>query len=202
MSFNRIAIFVSGKGTNAKNIACHFSSSKNNTVYCIISSKPNIELSSFSTNMDIHFCLINNCANSYKDLLTYLKENNITLLVLAGFIKKVPEVLINAFKKKIINIHPALLPKYGGKGFYGMVVHKAVIKAKDKISGATIHFVNNEYDKGHILMQKDVVIADYDNAFTVSKKVLKIEHEIFPKAVKYFCLNKIIVNNNKVSIYE
>ena len=90
-----------------------------------------------------------------------------------------------------MNIHPSLLPKYGGEGFFGMKVHNAVIQSKDKFSGATVHFVTEEYDKGPIIIQKQIKIDSVDDALLLSKKVLKVEHEIYSKAVKLFCLNKI-----------
>ena len=98
-----------------------------------------------------------------------------------------------------MNIHPSLLPKYGGKGFYGMRVHQAVIDSGDNISGATVHFVDNEYDRGPVVLQQKIKIESSDDSVSLSKKVLELEHTIFPKAVKLFCLNKIKINNNKVT---
>ena len=97
--------------------------------------------------------------------------------------KKIPNDLIEIYKNKILNIHPSLLPKYGGKGFYGMKVHNAVFNSNEKISGVTVHYVNEEYDKGPVLLQEKIDITDCSNPKQIAKKVLKLEHEIFPKAI-------------------
>ena len=116
--------------------------------------------------------------------------------------KKIPENIVRIYDKKIMNIHPSLLPKFGGKGFYGMRVHQAVIDSKDKVSGATVHFVDNDYDKGPIILQHRIKVENSDDSVSLSKKILKIEHSIFPIAVKLFCLEKIEVINNRVNINE
>ena len=105
--------------------------------------------------------------------------------------KKIPENIIRLFNNKILNIHPSLLPKYGGQGFYGMKVHEAVIDSKDKLSGATVHFVNEHYDKGGIVLQQSVDILKDDTPETLAKKVLKIEHSIYLQVVQLFCSDKI-----------
>ena len=118
--------------------------------------------------------------------------------MLAGFIKKIPENIVRIYDKKIMNIHPSLLPKFGGKGFYGMRVHQAVIDSKDKVSGATVHFVDNDYDRGPIILQRSVAVGNSEDSVSLSKKILKIEHIIFPEAVRLFCLGKIKFINNRV----
>jgi len=116
--------------------------------------------------------------------------------------KKISNTFIDLFNNKIMNIHPSLLPLYGGKGFYGMKVHEAVFKNKETETGATIHFVDYHYDSGPILMQKKVNITQDDGPIEIANKVLKIEHEIYPKAVDFFCDDKILWKNNKPIIKE
>ncbi|MEE9432127.1 MAG: formyltransferase family protein, partial [Melioribacteraceae bacterium] len=108
----------------------------------------------------------------------------VDLIVLAGFLKKIPNEFVSVFVNKIINIHPALLPKYGGKGMYGANVHKAVFEAQEKISGATVHFVNKIYDDGKIIEQRSVDITDVKSPTEIAERVLKIEHELLPDVIK------------------
>lgn len=110
-------------------------------------------------------------------------EHEIDLIVLAGYMKMMSPVIIRKFPKRIINIHPALLPKFGGKGMYGMNVHRAVIEAGEKVSGITIHFVNEKYDEGEIIFQKTVDVADDDDADSLQKKVLKLEHKYYSEVI-------------------
>lgn len=134
------------------------------------------------------------------DLITSLKNLNINFIVLAGFLKKLEENFISAFKDRIINIHPALLPSYGGAGMYGMNIHKAVISNKEKFSGITIHFVNENYDEGKIIFQKRVDVNESDDENTLVEKIHKLEHECYPMIIKKFEEDKIKVVNGKVEI--
>ena len=124
-------------------------------------------------------------------LISILKDNNIDLIILAGYMRKIPISLIKEFKNRILNIHPALLPKYGGQGMYGMNVHKAVFDAKDTVTGATVHLVSEEYDEGRILKQKKVKIDKDDTPESIAKKVLEIEHEIYSETIKEIVEGKI-----------
>ena len=179
----------------------------NGNVRLLISNNSNCGAVKYAIENNINYKIINdyrfpveiNKNNEYEVVLKFYKTD---LILLAGFMKKIPMNIINIFKYKIMNVHPSLLPKYGGSGFYGMKVHDAVIQSRDKFSGATIHFVNAEYDKGPIIIQKKTKVEDLDNSFTLSKKVLKIEHAIYSKAVQNFCLDKIKINNNTVTINE
>lgn len=125
-----------------------------------------------------------------REILKILKDSGIDLICMAGYLRKLPDIIVNEYKKKILNIHPALLPKFGGKGMYGHFVHEAVVKAKEKKSGATVHFADENYDTGEIIIQEYVDIDENDTPETVAEKVLKIEHKIYPEAVK-----KVIKNN-------
>ena len=113
-----------------------------------------------------------------------LKENRIDLIVLAGFLLLIPENLISLFQKKIINIHPALLPKYGGKGMYGMKVHKAVIENSESESGISIHYVNKKYDEGELIFQAKCKVESYDSPESLAEKIHKLEHEHYPKIIE------------------
>ena len=135
-------------------------------------------------------------------LFNELKRVNADLLVLAGFMKKIPNEIVIHFEKRIINIHPSLLPKFGGKGFFGMNVHRAVIEMNEKESGATVHFVNKIYDNGPIVAQSIVKIQLGESPEELAKRVLVEEHKLYPKVVKAFCENRILWKNNKPKIVE
>ena len=128
---------------------------------------------------------------NYPHLIIELKKLSTDLIVLAGFLKKIPDELVDEFENRIINIHPALLPSFGGKGMYGQNVHKAVFDCSAKYSGATVHFVNKIYDDGKIIAQKAIDISDVESPEENAARVLKIEHEILPLVVQKFAENKI-----------
>lgn len=180
-----IAIFASGEGTNAQNIIDHFKKSDIATVSLVVSNNPKANVLNRAKKVNINTFLVSRDSFYESDsLLTQLKELKIDLIVLAGFLWKVPENLIEAFPDKIINIHPALLPKFGGKGMYGMHVHKAVIDAKEKQSGISIHFVNSNYDEGILIAQHNCDIEPGDTPETVAKKIHQLEAKFFPKAIE------------------
>ena len=194
MSIN-MAVFASGSGSNFINL---FNKTTNNNlngkIVLLVSNNPNSGAVKFAKNNDISVKIINkfrykNKTTINKEYKSSLKENKIDLILLAGFMKKIPVDLIKIYRNKILNIHPSLLPNYGGKGFFGMNVHNAVFNSNEKFSGATVHYVNKDYDRGPILIQKKVEIQNCKGPNEIAKKVLKIEHEIFPKAVQIF-LNK------------
>lgn len=186
----RIAVFASGTGSNFINIVDKINQFKLNAeVVLLISNNPGSGSVKFAIKKNINVEIINKfrCKDENNINLKYklsLKENKIDLILLAGFMKKIPVDIIKIYENKILNIHPSLLPDYGGKGFYGMNVHNAVFNSKDKFSGATVHYVNERYDKGPILIQKKIDIQDCNSPNEIGKKILKVEHEIFPEAVK------------------
>ena len=190
-----MAVFASGSGSNFINLFNKTTNSKlNGKIVLLVSNNPNSGAVKFAKNSDISVKIINkfrykNKTTINKEYKSSLKENKIDLILLAGFMKKIPVDLIKIYRNKILNIHPSLLPKYGGKGFFGMNVHNAVFNSNEKFSGATVHYVNKDYDRGPILIQKKVEIQSCKGPNEIAKKVLKIEHEIFPKAVQIF-LNK------------
>ena len=134
------------------------------------------------------------------EVIKILKEENIDLVVLAGYLKIISPKFVSEFENKIMNIHPALIPSFCGDGFYGEKVHKAVIDYGAKVSGATVHFVNEKADAGPIIMQDTVKVMDDDDAKTLAKRVLEVEHTILPRCVKLFCEGKISVEGRRVRI--
>ncbi len=185
MNMFKIAVFISGKGTNAMNLAHHFSLHNTFKIQCIISTKPNESLEHFCLQQDIVFRFFPNW--NEEDLVTFLQQQEIQLIVLAGFLKKIGPKLLGAFPKTILNIHPSLLPKYGGHGMFGMHVHRAVHSNREKESGISIHVVNGEYDQGEILEQHCCEISEADNPENIAAKVQKLEYAFFPAAVENYC---------------
>ncbi|MFB6455784.1 phosphoribosylglycinamide formyltransferase [Chitinophaga sp. Hz27] len=180
-----IAIFASGAGSNAQKIIDHLRDSQDGKVTLIVCNKPGAGVLQIAEKEGIPAVLIEKEPFFRGD--TYVKllqEKNIDLIVLAGFLWKIPANLVQAFPDKIINIHPALLPKYGGKGMYGHFVHEAVIAAGEKESGITIHFVNEKYDDGAPILQERCVITSEDTPETLAKKVQVLEHQWFPVIVE------------------
>jgi len=178
----KIILLISGKGTNAINIINYFKNSDSievSLVLCNNKSSPifqNIK----KYNLPAEFF---NIQDFDYEIFEKIKKINPDLIVLAGFLKKISSKYINFFSKKIINIHPSLLPKYGGKGMYGMHIHKKVIDSNDKETGITIHFVSKEYDSGQIIFQKKININKKDDASLIEKKVHNLEYEYYPKII-------------------
>ena len=202
-----IAVFASGTGSNFININNKIKKNQINGQICLlVSNNPNSGAVKFCRDNKINFFIYNdksfpNDIDNQK-LIDEILSFNIDLILLAGYMKKISKNFIDLFNQKILNIHPSLLPLYGGKGFYGMNVHNAVFKNKDTETGATIHFVDYNYDTGPILMQKKINITKNDTPVDIAGKVLKVEHEIYPKAVNFFCNDKILWENNKPIIKE
>jgi len=180
----RIAIFASGSGSNAENIAHYFSNNPDVEVALILTNKKNAYVLERAKKLQIKALTFNrNQFLETDEILQFLVKNNINLIVLAGFLLKIPANLIKSFPNKIINIHPALLPKYGGKGMYGDRVHQSIVENKETESGITIHFVNEDYDEGKIIFQAKCQISDTDDAHDVAKKIHALEYEHFPKII-------------------
>ena len=184
-----IAIFASGNGSNAENIVTYFSKKKTATVDLIVSNNKNAFVLERAVKLKIDSHIISrNDFKQPKSLLKKLKDKNIDFIILAGFFWLIPSELILAFPKKIINIHPALLPKYGGKGMYGDYVHQAVSAAGETESGISIHYVNQSYDEGDIIFQKTVNIKAGENPEKIAEKVHALEYEYFPKIIEQVIL--------------
>lgn len=183
MSGFRLAVFVSGRGSNLRAIV---ESGKlkdlAETVY-VVSDKPDCMAFEFARSVGIQTVVVGKHGISFDDVATLIEEAGVHLIVLAGFLKLIPKTFVERFEGKIINIHPALLPKYGGKGMYGHFVHEAVFAAGDKVSGPTVHYVNSEYDKGEIIAQSPVDISAAKSPDEVAAIVLKEEHRLLPEII-------------------
>ncbi len=181
----RIVIFASGSGTNAENIIKYFKNSTKISIELILSNKKDAGvLEKANCHQIRNFYFDKNAFYKTNAVLETLQNINPHIIVLAGFLWKFPATIIDAFPNKIINIHPSLLPKYGGKGMYGMHVHKAVLANKETETGITIHYVNEDYDKGNIIFQAKTKINMENNANDIAKKVHELEYEHFPKIIK------------------
>ena len=181
----RIAIFASGSGSNAENIAKYFHDKPNVEVSIILTNNPNAFVLDRAKSLNIPSLVFNRADfNKTDKIVDVLCEKKIDLIVLAGFLLLIPTNLIDAFPDKIVNIHPALLPKFGGKGMYGMNVHNAVVENKEKESGITIHMVNEKFDDGKIVFQVKCVVEASDTAEDVAEKIHQLEYEHFPKIVE------------------
>ncbi|MBI3189627.1 MAG: phosphoribosylglycinamide formyltransferase [Ignavibacteriales bacterium] len=203
----RIAVLASGRGSNLRAIvdALHAGIISNALVSLVISNNsssgalefarqqniPAVHCSRLQFLSDVEFATA---------MLQTLREHKCNFIVLAGYMKKLDPTIITTFKNRIINIHPALLPEYGGKGMYGMHVHKAVIANHDSVSGATVHFVDEEYDRGSIVLQERVDVSPTDTPESLAEKVLKIEHVLYPKTINLFAQGKVHVNGHQMVI--
>ena len=183
-----IAVFASGSGSNAESIAKYFRGNEKIKIALFVTNNSKAGVIERGKNAGIPILIIKNDQLNKSSFLEELKNKQIDFIVLAGFLRLIPKALIDNYPNKILNIHPALLPKYGGKGMYGMNVHRAVVDAGEKETGLTIHLVNNEYDKGKILFKKKVKILPQDKAEDIAEKVLRWEHECYPKVIEDYVL--------------
>lgn len=191
MSLNkfRIAIFASGNGTNAEEIFKHFKSHSRIEVALLLSNRPDAYALQRAANHQIDTIVFNRQQFTEGTRITEALNNaGITHIVLAGFLWLIPEYLIAAFPDRIVNIHPALLPKYGGKGMYGSKVHEAVKAAGDLVSGITIHVVNSKYDEGRILFQGKCDLSKDDSPEEIAACVHKLEYEHYPRVIEEWIL--------------
>ena len=180
----RLSIFVSGGGTNLQRIAEYFAENPDVEIANVICNNPNAYAIERAKNLGIPCKIISRAEFKSEDFSKELMEQNIDLIVLAGFLWLVPQHLIEAFPNKIINIHPALLPKYGGKGFYGEHVHEAVVAAKEEFSGITIHYVNECYDSGAIIFQAKVALEEGETADSLAAKIHKLEYQHYTEVIE------------------
>ncbi len=181
----RIAIFASGSGTNAQNIIEYFMNNPQVDISLVLSNNKKALVLERVKRLNVPICIFNRFTFiETTEVLDELKKYSIDLLVLAGFLWLVPKYLIEQYPGRIINIHPALLPKYGGKGMYGMKVHKKVIESGDPESGITIHIVNQKYDDGATIFQAKCQIDDGDTPEILSCKVHRLEYENYPKVIE------------------
>lgn len=180
----RILIFASGSGTNAKNIIEYFGNRPSGTVVAVFSNNSNATVLEKAEKLDVPTVIFSKEELNSGKTLQIINDFQPDLIVLAGFLLKIPENLIESFPNRIVNIHPALLPKFGGKGMYGMHIHKAVVENNEKETGITIHYVNENYDEGNIIFQQSVALSETDTPESVAIKIHALEQENFPVVIE------------------
>ena len=180
----KIVIFASGSGTNAENIVLYFNKIEEAKVIYIFSNNANAKVLERAKNLNIPTEVFSKEEFNGDKVLQKLNSIQPDLIILAGFLLKFPQNCVAAFPNKIINIHPALLPKYGGKGMYGMNVHRAVVENNEPETGITIHYVNENYDEGNIIFQKSVPLSGNETPEEVAAKVYELEQKWFPEVIE------------------
>jgi phosphoribosylglycinamide formyltransferase-1 len=191
MKLHRIAIFASGSGSNAEEIISYFQYHPAIEVRLLLSNNANSQAVQRAEKFNIKTKTFTKIQfQESREVLHWLKEEKITHLVLAGFMWLVPDYLTHTYSGKIVNIHPALLPKFGGKGMYGMFVHEAVKSAAELETGITIHEVNEQYDEGNVIFQATCGIDETDTPHSIALKVQKLEHMHYAKVIERWILNK------------
>ena len=186
----RIVILASGSGSNAENIIKYFKNSKLISVVQVLCNNKHAKVFERAKNLNVSSLCFNSAQLLDDEGVLKLLKETADYIILAGFLLKIPSKIVEAFPNRIINIHPALLPKYGGKGMYGMHVHNAVVKNKEIESGITIHYVNDHYDEGTIIFQDKFEVLPSDSAEDVAEKIHKLEFKNFPKVIE-----KVILEN-------
>ena len=179
----KIVLFASGNGSNVENIIRYFKNSNVLTVVGVFTNNLHAKVIEKSKNHNIPYFVFHKEELNQGAVLEKINQLKPDLIVLAGFLLKFPEHIVAAYPKKIINIHPALLPKYGGKGMYGMHVHRAILENKEKETGITIHYVNEHYDEGEFIFQQQVNVEDCQTSEEIAAKVQQLEYEHFPKII-------------------
>lgn len=177
-----IVLFASGNGSNAEEIIKYFKKNSQGTVVAIFSNKPDAKVLDRAKNHNIPSVVFSKEQLNEGFVLEKLHQFQPDLIVLAGFLLKFPESILTEYPK-VINVHPALLPKYGGKGMYGMNVHQTVLENNEKETGITIHYVNEHYDEGEFIFQKSVNIEDCKTAEEIAHKIHELEHQYFPEVI-------------------
>lgn len=187
-----IIIFASGTGSNAEAIIRYFNNNSSINVEAVFSNNAHAEVLEKAQKMGVNrFVFNNNQLTNSSDVLKQLVQLSPSLVVLAGFLKKIPQNIIEAFPNKIINIHPALLPKYGGKGMYGQYIHRAVVQNQESESGISIHYVNKNYDEGGLIFQAKCSLSENETPESLSKKVRVLEHTHYPLIIEKILNNDI-----------
>jgi phosphoribosylglycinamide formyltransferase-1 len=180
----KIVLFASGSGSNAEKIVLHFKENEWAKVVEIFTNNPNAKVLERAKKLNVPTQIFNRQELNEGKVLEQLHQIQPDLIVLAGFLWKFPEHIIKAYPNKVINIHPALLPNYGGKGMYGMHVHQAVLDNKEKETGITIHYVNEHYDEGEYIFQQSVNIENCKTAEEIAEKIHVLEHQYFPEVIE------------------
>lgn len=179
----KIVVFASGSGTNAENIIKYFAESKIASVVSVFTNKADAKVIQRAENLQVPTLIFSKEELNDGNVLQNIKNLNPDLIVLAGFLLKLPEDIVAAFSNKIVNIHPALLPKYGGKGMYGMHIHRAIVANKEQETGITIHYVNENYDEGNIIFQEKFNLSGSESAEEIAEKIHELEQKHFPEII-------------------
>tara|TARA_B100001057_G_C22775016_1_gene921235 strand:+ start:52 stop:615 length:564 start_codon:yes stop_codon:yes gene_type:complete len=179
-----IAVFSSGRGGNFDNICKYFKNHNSIKIKLLITNNPESTSTKIADRHQIKVFFADKSILKSQQIIEILNNESVQLLVLSGFILKIPKKIISTFPKKIINLHPSLLPNFGGKGMYGDNVHRAVLKANEKITGVTIHFVDEIYDNGEIVAQEKCNIDDEEDLSSLREKIRKLEYSLFPKTIE------------------
>lgn len=187
----KIVVFASGSGTNAENIIKYFAQTKIASVVSVFTNNASAKVIERAKNHQIPVEIFAKNELLERNVLQKIEKIDPDLIVLAGFLLKFPDNIIEKYPNKIINIHPALLPNYGGKGMYGMHVHRAIINNKEKETGISIHYVNEHYDEGGIIFQANVALTDEDTPETLAEKIHELEQKHFPEII-----HKILEDSN------
>jgi phosphoribosylglycinamide formyltransferase-1 len=187
----KIVVFASGSGTNAENVIKYFSAKNTGNVVAVFTNNANAKVIERAKNLDVTTVIFSKDDLNSGKVLQNLNSFQPDLIVLAGFLLKFPENIIEAYPDQIVNIHPALLPKYGGKGMYGMHIHKAVVENNEKETGITIHYVNENYDEGNIIFQQTVGLSETDTPDDVAVKIHTLEQKHFPEEIEKLLLTNI-----------
>jgi formyltetrahydrofolate-dependent phosphoribosylglycinamide formyltransferase len=200
----KLAVFASGRGSNFRKIYQNISAGRVTArIGCLVTNTSRAAVLEFTRSLDFPSYIINpgdfiSSEEFGRELLTILKNNGIDWIVLAGYLKKIPDNVVSMYANRIVNIHPALLPAFGGKGMYGMYVHEAVFKSGAKVSGITVHLVNEVYDSGPVVLQKAVDIEDCYSPEEIAAKVLKVEHRMYSVALQKLLTVPFRVQGNRV----
>jgi len=203
----RLAIFASGRGSNFQAILAAIATQRLQAqVVLCVSNRDDAGALQIARAAKIPVAVIDEkqfaSSSEYaRALLAALAKHEVNFIALAGFMRKVPVEVVRQFRQRIVNIHPALLPGFGGKGLYGRRVHEAVLEYGCKISGATVHFVDEEYDTGPPILQRCVAVLEHDTPETLAARVLEIEHQIYPEALQLFVDNQIRAEGRKISVF-
>jgi phosphoribosylglycinamide formyltransferase-1 len=187
----KLAIFASGNGSNAEAIIRHLHSNPDVEVSRIYTNNKNAYVIERGKKFDISTTVFNKADFLSQEFSDELQSKNYDLIILAGFMWLVPQAIVSSYKNKIINIHPALLPAYGGKGMYGDNVHKAVIENQESKSGITIHYVNENYDEGDIISQAECLVLSTDTPDSLAQRIHKLEHRHYPEIIEKLCAEKL-----------
>lgn len=179
----KILLFASGAGSNVENIIQYFKNNDKVSIVGIFTNNQHAKVLEIAKHHNIPSLVFDRTELNDGLVLEKIKGLQPDLIVLAGFLWKMPEAIVHEFPNKIINIHPALLPKYGGKGMYGMHVHRAILENKEKETGITIHYVNEHYDEGEFIFQQQVNVEDCQTSEEIAAKVQQLEYEHFPKII-------------------